>query len=213
MERGVKAVIFDIGGVLQLGDQQRKFQKQKHTSGVHEFVSKKLKINLDQYFDSIDSAYALSLEGKITKKKLLQIFSKNLQISSKKIEKLYYNTYKKKYKINKQLFRQAFQLKKLGYKIGVLSDQWHLSKEAHIPKKFYKIFNSLVISCEVGIRKPNPKIYKFLLKKLKLSAKQVLFIDDQKWNIEPAKKLGMKTILFKDNEKLFKEKIWKGLFK
>jgi hypothetical protein len=34
------------------------------------------------------------------------------------------------------------------------------------------------------------------LKKLRVSPKQSIFIDNQKWNISAAKKLGLKTILF-----------------
>ena len=124
---------------------------------------------------------------------------------------MYFKAYKKEFKINKQLFNQAFKLKKLGYKIAILSDQWHLSKDAHMPKKWCKKFDQLIVSCDVGIRKPNPKIYKLTLKKLKLSPRQILFIDNQEWNIKPAKKLGMKIILFKNNEQLFKEKLWKQI--
>jgi epoxide hydrolase-like predicted phosphatase len=211
-ENEIKAIIFDIGGVLQLGEKQKKSQKQKHASGIHETVAKKLKIGMDQYFDAIDTAYALSTEGKITKKKLLQIFSKNLKISSKKLEKIYFKTYLKKFKFNKQLFKQAIKLKKLGYKIAILSDQWHLSKDAHFPKQMRESFFPAIISCDVGMRKPNPLMYKLVLKKLKLKPRETLFIDNQKWNTQPAKKLGIKTIQFKDNKQLFKAKQWLGLF-
>lgn len=213
MKEGIKAIIFDIGGVLQLNSQQRKFQEQKHYSGVHQTIARKLKISLDQYFDSIDSAYAKSLEGKITKKKLLEIFSKNLEISQKKIERLYYKAYEKKFKLNKKLIQKANELKRLGYKIGILSDQWHLSKKALLPRKFFKNFNSIVLSCDIGIRKPNPKMYKLISKRLKIKPSNILFIDNQKWNIKPARILGMKTIIFKSNKQLFKEKIWGDLFK
>lgn len=209
----IKAIIFDIGGVLQVGQKQRKKPCQKHASGVHEEIAEKLGIDIDQYFDSIDTYYAKSIEGKITKKQLLKRISKNLEVSEKKIEKLYYKAYKKKFKINKQLFKQALKLKKQGYKIGILSDQWHLSRKAHIPPILEKNFNPVIVSCDIGIRKPNLEIYKFILKQLNLKPSETIFIDNQKWNIEPAKKLKMKTILFKDNEQLFKDKLWRSLWK
>lgn len=201
----IKAVIFDIGGVLQLGEKQRKFSNQSHASGVHERAARKLKIDLDQYFDSIDSFYARSIEGKISKKELLKNLSFNLKTSEKKLEKLYFNLYKKKFKINKQLFKQATILKKQGYKVAILSDQWHLSKEAHYPKTFQKLFYPSIISCDVGIRKPHMGIYKLILKNLKLKPSETVFIDNQIWNIKPAEKLGMKTILFKNNEQTIRE--------
>ena len=212
MKKEVKAIIFDVGGVLALGKNSTLKKNKMIPSGVHQRIAKKLKISMDQYLDSIDTNYALSIEGKISEKKVTQIFSKNLKVSKEKLKELYIRSYKKHFKQNKQLFKQAFKLKKQGYKIAILSDQWHLSREALMPKKFYKNFNPVVVSYEVGIRKPNPKIYKLILKKLKLSPRQTLFIDNQKWNMGPAKKLGMKTILFKDNKQLFQNKMWGSLF-
>lgn len=209
----IKAIIFDVGGVLALGENLVKIKGRYHRIGIHSYVSKKLGISLDQYFDSIDTTYALAIEGKISREKTLKIFSKNLQTSAKKLKKLYSKAYRKNFKQNKQLFKQAFKLKKLDHKIAVLSDQWYLSKDALMPEKLYKNFNGVIVSCETGIRKPNTKIYKLILKKLNLKPSETIFIDNQKWNLAPAKKLAMKTILFKDNKQLFENKTWKKLFR
>jgi len=205
MKREVKAIIFDVGGVLAIGSIPKKHRGILHHTKVHEYIAKRLNISLDQWFDSIDTTYAKTIEGKISRAKALKIIAKNVNVSTKKLEKIALKAYKKNFKQNKQLFKKAFELKKQKYKIGVLSDQWYLSKEALMPDKLYKKFDEVVVSCDVGVRKPNPKIYKLILKKLKLPAKHCLFIDNQQWNIKPAKKLGMKTILFKNNEQLFKE--------
>lgn len=201
----IKAVVFDIGGVLALSSYSPYLKKGHRSLGVHKFMAKKLKISLDQYFDSIDSTYTKSIEGKITKSKALTVISKNIGISKIKLEKLFTKAYKKKFSQNKKLYKLAFKLKKQGYKIAILSDQWHVSKEALVIKKYIKRFNVVVISCDVGMRKPNTKIYKFLLAKLKLPAKKCIFIDNQKWNLTPAKKLGIKTILFKNNKQLISD--------
>jgi putative hydrolase of the HAD superfamily len=203
-ENGVKAIIFDIGGVLELA-KERASQKYTKTKGVHEFVAKDLKISLDQYFDAIDSTYSDSVEGKISEKKALIIMAKNLKISPKKLEKIYQRGYKKNFKTNKELYKFAFNLRKQGYKIAILSDQWHISKKALVNPKVTKKFNTAIISCDVGMRKPDPKIYRLILKKLKIKPSESLFIDNQLWNIVPAKNLGMKTVLFKNNKQLFKQ--------
>ena len=208
MKRGeIKAIIFDVGGVLVLGVKLKrsKYDGMLHHTKIHEYISKKLKISLDQWFDAIDTTYAKTIEGKISRAKALKIIAKNTKVSVKKLEKIVLKAYRKNFKQNKQLFKKAFELKKQGYKIAVLSDQWYLSKEALMPSKLYKRFDEVVVSCDVGVRKPNPKIYKLILKKLKLPAKQTLFIDNQEWNNNPAKKLGMKTILYKNNKQLFNE--------
>jgi len=208
----IKAIVFDVGGVLSLGKNSRWDGKEFVPSGVHEDIANKLKISLDQYIDSIDTNYVLAIEGKISEEKVLNIFSKNLKISKEKLTKFYINSYRKHFTQNKQLFKQVFKLKKLGYKVAVLSDQWYLSKRALMPDKIYNKFNFVIVSCDVKMRKPNQKIYKLIIEKLNLNPSEILFLDNQIWNIIPAKKLGIKTILFKENKSLFKNKIWRSLF-
>ena len=207
MKRSIKAIIFDVGGVLVLGAKLKKskYDGRLHHTEIHEEFSKKLNISLDQWFDAIDTTYAKSIEGKISKEKVLEIISKNVKTSKRKLKKIIIKIYRQNFNQNKELFKKAFELKRKGYKIAVLSDQWHFSQEALMPKKLYKKFDEVVVSCDVGMRKPNPKIYKLILKKLKISAKQALFIDNQEWNIKPAKKIGENTILFKNNKQLFKD--------
>jgi epoxide hydrolase-like predicted phosphatase len=205
IKRKVKFVIFDVGGVLALTNYAPHPIKGHMVPGVHHYMAKKLKIDLDSWFDSIDTAYAKSIEGKMPREKVLKIISKNLGISKEKLVKLSHKSYKKNFKDNRKLYSIAYKLKKKGYKIGILSDQWYLSQDILMSKKKVKGFNPVIVSCEVGLRKPNPKIYKLLIKRCKCMAKDILFIDNRDWNLKPAKKLGMKTILFKNNKQLIKE--------
>jgi len=203
-KNSIKAVIFDVGGVLAIGNLSKRGDA-THSTKTHEEISKKLRVSIDQYFDAIDSIYAKSIEGKISEKKVVSVVSKNLKVPEKRLVNLFSKAYKDNFQQNKQLYNFAFRLKKKGYKIAILSDQWHLSKRPLILKKYSKKFDAVIISCDVGVRKPNPKIYRLLLKKLKLPAKNCLFIDNQEWNIKPAKKLGIKTILYKNNKQIFRE--------
>jgi len=205
MKKGVKAVIFDVGGVLALGGGNSQKIKWHYTKGVHSFLADYFKINIDQWFDSIDTVYAKSIEGKISEKETLSIMAKNLKVPLKKLKRIFIKTYKRNFKQNKPLYKFAFSLKKKGYKIAILSDQWHISRRALIKKKYMKRFDKVIISCDVGMRKPSIKIYKFILQKLSLPPHSTVFIDNREWNLKPAKKLGMKTILFKNNRQLIQE--------
>jgi len=201
-KREIKAIIFDVEGVLQIA-KNKTYQTKLHTNmGVHEKISKKLKIPLDNYFDYLDEDYSLSIEGKLSKSKLLSNLSKRLNYPKEKLEKIYSKAYSRRYRKNRFLLRLAEKFKKRGFKIAILSDQWHLSSPALIPEKFYKIFNPIVTSCSAGVRKPNPKIYKILLKKLKTKPEESLFIDDREWNLPPAQKFGINTIWFTGNKTL-----------
>jgi epoxide hydrolase-like predicted phosphatase len=212
MKSKIKTILFDVGGVLVLGKSSHWKHGKLIPSGVHLDVAEKLNIQLDQYLEVIETIFAESIEGKISEKQAVHTIAHKLKISEKKLRKLYIWAYRKHLRVNKQLHKKALELKKLGYQIGILSDQWYLSEKALMPSKLYKKFNPKIVSCDVGVRKPNLQIYKIALKKSHSKPEETLFIDNQEWNIPPAKKLGIKTIQFKDNKQLFEDKNWKKLF-
>ncbi|MDP3966082.1 MAG: HAD-IA family hydrolase, partial [archaeon] len=181
-------------------------KKKLHTNvGVHERVAKKLHFLIDQYFDYLDTDYSLSVEGKISESKLMENLSRKFNYPKKSLKKFYIDSYKKMYGKNRFLIKFAKKLKNKGFRIAILSDQWHLSNPALIPKKFHKIFSPVLVSCSVGVRKPDPRIYKILIKKLKVRPEEILFIDDRPWNLDPARKLRIKTLAFTGNENFEKQ--------
>jgi putative hydrolase of the HAD superfamily len=202
--RKIKAIIFDIGGVLFL----KRFSFNDHIRdfiGVHQYMADKYKLTIDDWFDYIDSPYSKSMEGLISKEEAISTIARRLKTTSEKLISDWKWAYRIKVKKNRKLYRLANKLKKKGYVIGVLSDQWHISKEVLANENDLKCFSPVLISCDLGMRKPNPKIYRLLIKKLKVKPSEILFIDDRSWNIVPAKSLGMKTILFKNNKDFIKE--------
>jgi len=204
MSKKIKALIFDVGGVLQLG----KYSKPKRghrTIGVHQHMVDKLKISMDDYFDSLDTAYADSIEGIISRSEALKIIAANLKISVKKLTNLFIKSYKEHFTLNRELINISKKIKKKGYKVAIFSDQWYLSDEALVTKQMERVFKPILISCREGLRKPNPKFYKLLLNKLRIPAKQTVFIDNREWNLKPADKLGMMTLLFKNNKQMLKD--------
>lgn len=207
----IHAIIFDVGGVLSLGKYEKNGVDGHHLLGVHNFMADAFKIDLDTWFDAIDTSYAKSIEGKINRRKALYIMASNLKCSVFRLEKLFKTAYREHFKRNNELYQVAYGLKKKGYRIGILSDQWYLSKEALILQKDIRGFRPVIISCDVAMRKPNPNIYKLLLKKLRLPGKKVLFIDNREWNLRSARELGIQTILFENNNQLIRTLINKGI--
>jgi len=200
----IKCIAFDVGGVLQLGEYIGT-RDCDHNVGTHEYLSKKFKKDLDSWFDSIDTVYAKSMDGGISREEAISTMAKNIGTTSSKLVKMFHKAYRIGFKRNKELFKLAFKLKKQRYKIGILSDQLYLSADVLTPKKDMKKFDPVIVSCYVGLRKPDIKIYKLFIKKSKLKAEEIVFIDNRDWNLKPARKLGMKTILFKDNKQCFRE--------
>jgi putative hydrolase of the HAD superfamily len=58
------------------------------------------------------------------------------------------------------------------------------------------LFDAVIISCEVGLSKPDPRIYELCLDRLGLPAPQALFVDDRADNIEGAVRVGLRTLQF-----------------
>ena len=193
-----KAVFFDLGGVLSTG---KAFEL---NDGVHKAVARKLKLPLDQYFDSIDTYYSDAMLGRISKREALKMMAKDLDTNSEKLERLYKQVYKKNFKRNVPLYKFALKLKKAGYKISIISDIWPVAKEALLDRK-YSQFNDVVTSCDTGVRKINPSIFKIALKRLNINPKEAIFTDNQKWNLPAPRKLGITAILYKNNKQFIGE--------
>ncbi len=70
------------------------------------------------------------------------------------------------------------RLKQRGYSIYYLSNISHDVLAMLRQRKFWKLFDGGVASCEVGVTKPDPRIYQALLKRYGLSATESVFVDD-----------------------------------
>ena len=60
--------------------------------------------------------------------------------------------------------------------------------------KVMEIFEQVVESCKVGVRKPEPEFYKIACEMLAVEPSQAVFMDDLGVNLKPAKAMGMTTI-------------------
>ena len=56
------------------------------------------------------------------------------------------------------------------------------------------LFHHVIESSKVGVRKPDPRIYKMMLDELKVDPKKSIYLDDLGINLKPARELGMTTI-------------------
>jgi epoxide hydrolase-like predicted phosphatase len=62
-------------------------------------------------------------------------------------------------------------------------------------------FDHIIVSADVKLIKPDPRMYQLTLERLGCLAHEAVFIDDRKINVEAAETLGIKGILFKDKHK------------
>ncbi len=86
------------------------------------------------------------------------------------------------------------------YRTGLISNAWNDLRGFIEKEKFDDAFDAMIISAEVGVMKPDAKIFKIALEQLKVPAKEAMFVDDFEENIEGCEKVGMKGLLFHDAE-------------
>jgi putative hydrolase of the HAD superfamily len=79
-----------------------------------------------------------------------------------------------------------------GIRTGLISNSWGTRRydRAHLAE----LFDAVVISGEVGIRKPATEIYGLGVQRIGLPADACVFVDDLPFNLEPARELGMATV-------------------
>jgi len=205
----IKAVIFDFGSVLVKGGEWRI---------IYSSIAKTLKISLRKIREISRPLREKWSKNTIDEKKFWRELEKR---AGKKLppnfkKDVWYRPYKERTKDMKESWRILKELKKRRFRLALLSNiippTVKANKDVGRFKRLKKIgFETLVLSCEVGCRKPEPKIYKIVLKRLNLPAKECLFIDDVLANIRAAQKMGMRGIHFKTPKQLRKELIKLGL--
>ncbi|HEY0090839.1 MAG TPA: HAD family phosphatase [Flavobacterium sp.] len=99
------------------------------------------------------------------------------------------------------LYRLEFlQMLSQRYRLFLLTntDATHIERFEHMvgmtfSRDFYQCFEKVYFSYEMGMRKPDPKIFEYILRKHDLSAKRTLFVDDKKENTDAAEALGIQV--------------------
>ena len=82
------------------------------------------------------------------------------------------------------------------YKTGLISNAWPDLRDFIVENKFDNAFDTLIISAEVGVMKPEAKIYQIALDELQVRANEAAFVDDMPVNVEAARALGIHGIIF-----------------
>jgi 2-haloalkanoic acid dehalogenase type II len=196
----VKAIIFDCWNTL--------FFKDSKLINFIEFVNK--------------------ISKKFFNKDYLKIFEKNFMLEKyndfdipikNMLNELHIRPYKRLIKILKKILNKGMEkpfsdtLKVLNelkkdYKLGLITNTTYKNYN-QLNKKFNlnKIFDIVLKSYETKILKPDTKIFEIALKKLKLKKNEVIMVGNSlKYDINSAKKFGIKAILIDRKEKNLKYK-------
>jgi epoxide hydrolase-like predicted phosphatase len=82
--------------------------------------------------------------------------------------------------------------RRAGVRTGLVSNSWGTRR--YDRARLGRLFDAVVISGEVGIRKPAPEIYRRGAELIGLPPAECVYVDDLPFNLEPAAALGMATV-------------------
>ncbi|KAA6465059.1 HAD family phosphatase [Acidobacteria bacterium AB60] len=191
----MRAVVFDYGMVLTGQPDQQ----------AHEAMVRLTGLSLDRFEELYWADRHAYDEGKLNGVMFWQKFARDggLSLTTDQVEEL--NRLDGRYWTTQNPAMVAWQrsLKEAGLRTGILSNMGD-TVLASIEREFKWIanFDVLVWSFQLGMAKPDPAIYRYILEKLGTRPEETLFIDDKRVNIEAANALGMVGIEFTTVEKL-----------
>jgi putative hydrolase of the HAD superfamily len=195
-----KNIIFDLGGVILDVDYNLTriaFEK----LGVIDFDEMYSQANADKLFRKLET-------GEITDDIFYKEFNgcTGLHLSDEEIRKAW-NAMLLSFREKSLQFLERIRPK---YKTYLLSNTNYVHIAAFKEtlhqqigvKTLEEYFDQAFYSCEIGLRKPDPACYDWVLKNVEIEPAETLFIDDSLHNIEGAKKAGLQTIHLLPNVKI-----------
>lgn len=192
----IKAVIFDLGGVLVRTEDQGP----RHDLVARLGISRKEMYHL--VFDS-QSARQASL-GEVTAQEHMESIRVALGLSLEEFSPVP-GAFWSGDRLDTGLVDFIRSLRP-RYKTALLSNAWD-DLRGYLTERWQitDAFDELVISAEVGIAKPDPRIYHLALERLGAVPAEAVFVDDFNENIEAARALGINTIYFHDPQQALAE--------
>lgn len=188
-----KAVLWDFGGVITSSPFEA-FNRYELAQGLPtDFIRKVNSTNPDnnawaklesdeitlQEFDEAFALEAKALGQKVRGQAVLALLSGNIRPEMIKALKL---------------IKSKFKIACITNNVKPDSDQ----KPQQAFTEALSIFDHVIESSKVGIRKPDPKIYLLACETLGIEPNEAVFLDDLGINLKPAKALGMTTIKVTD---------------
>jgi putative hydrolase of the HAD superfamily len=94
---------------------------------------------------------------------------------------------------------------KSKYRIGIISNAWKNITDSLVAWGIDDAFEMAVGSGDVGIMKPDPRIYQIALDRLNVRPEEAVFIDDFIENVQGAKAVGIHAIHFQNRQQALQE--------
>jgi glucose-1-phosphatase len=180
----INNIIFDFGDIFINLDKE---------GAINAFK----KLGLQEWNQELDNLNLQFEKGEITESQFIIGIKKQIPNTSIEDIRAAWNAVLLDFPLYRLEFLQQLKLK---YRLFLLSntDSIHIEKFEHkvgvtFAREFYQCFEKVYFSFELGMRKPEPEIFKYIMNKHELSPKRTLFVDDKKENTDIAVILGMQV--------------------
>lgn len=178
----INAIIFDFGDIFI------NLEKEK---SIEEFK----KLGLNGPNEELIAKNDLFEKGQITELQFIESFQKFIPNASLEEIIKAWNSIIGDFPLYRLEFLQMLSTR---YRLFLLTntDSIHINRFEHkvgmsFYTDFYRCFEKVYYSYEMGMRKPQPEIFTTILNKHDLSPKRTLFVDDKKENTDAAEALGI----------------------
>ena len=204
--RSIRGVISDFGGVLtnRLIEAFAAFQDE---TGI---TTEQLGRGMQRVAEREGEHPLYQLErGEVTEREFLENLSWGLEpeLGHRPTLHRFREIYFDALHANEPMLDLMRELRTNGYRMAILTNnvrEWEDLWRSKLPLD--EIFELIVDSAWVGMRKPDPEIYKLTLERMGgLPPEACLFVDDNELNVEAARKLGMTAVQFHSNDQAIPE--------
>jgi putative hydrolase of the HAD superfamily len=194
----IKAVISDFGGVLT-SPLMNFFAAFQDSSGVSLEALGKAMARIAQE-QGIQPLFELE-KGALSEQRFVELLDGAVSEELGRPVQLHglADAYWSELDTNEEMVAHLRSVRDRGYRLALLTNnvrEWEPRWRRMIPVD--ELFEVVVDSAFVGMRKPDPEIYELTLGRLGLSAPECVFIDDIELNCQTAERLGMRTVWFRD---------------
>lgn len=188
----IEMVIFDAGGVLH-----------ENNSAVSEDLMKELSIDKAVISQIWAEEIPLLGSGKISESEFWRLVSEKHDLRKiEPVENLLGRAFTEQLTPIDGVIVIREKLADLGIKTAVLSNTIEPHARALREAGLYDSFDEVLLSYEIGLRKPNPDIYKYALETLKTKPETTVFIDDDQGNVTVARQLEIHGVVFLSDNQL-----------
>ena len=191
----IKAVVFDYGGVIGvnvIGD-------------IYGETAKRFGMTKQDVRDVFHEVRGPAQRGETGVREFWESFAAKFGIDPKELERVWLDTFAQRTSEHKEVIEIIKSLKTNGYNIGLITNLTSVFPSVKRKGTVSDLFDDIIVSHEVGMRKPEARIYNLALDRLAVDAAEAVFVDDKLENVEGAEAVGMRGIHFKDAAQLERE--------